>query len=86
MAAVVTPAAGWVRVSANVKGIPAGKPCRVVVMIRDGRREVAASWLSSARGEHEGTQIDGAAIVAPDQVAGVAVVDEAGEEFVVLRT
>lgn len=86
MAAVVSPAAGWVRVSANVKGIPAGKRCRVIVLARDGRREVAAAWLTSARGEREGTQVDGAAIVAPDQVAGVAVEDDAGEEFVELRT
>ena len=86
MTAVVAPAAGWVRVSANVKGIPAGKRCQVLVLTRDGRRELAASWLNSARGEREGTQVDGAAIVAPDQVAGVAVQDESGEEFVVLRT
>ncbi len=86
MAAVVSPAAGWVRVSANVKGVPRGERCRVIVLARDGRREVAAAWLSSARGEREGTQVDGAAIVAPDQVAGVAVENEAGEEYVVLRT
>ena len=86
MAAVVSPAAGWVRVSANVKGVPRGERCRVIVLARDGSREFAAAWLSSARGEREGTQVDGAAIVAPDQVAGVAVENEAGEEYVVLRT
>ena len=86
MAAVVSPAAGWVRVSANVKGVPRGERCRVIVLARDGSREVAAAWLASARGEREGTQVDGAAIVAPDQVAGVAVENEAGEEYVVLRT
>jgi anti-sigma factor RsiW len=85
MAAVVSPAAGWVRVSANVKGIPAGERCRVVVLARDGSREVAASWLTSAKGERDGTQVDGAAIVAPDDVVGMAVENEAGEEFVVLR-
>jgi hypothetical protein len=85
MTAVVSPAAGWVRVSTFVKGIPAGKRCQVLVLTRDGRREVAAAWLTSARGERDGTQVDGAAIVAPDQVAGVAVQDESGEEFVVLQ-
>ena len=85
MAAVVTPAAGWVRLSANVKGIPANQRCRVVVLARDGHREVAASWLTSAKGETDGTQVDGAAIVPPDQVAGVAVENEAGEQFVELR-
>jgi anti-sigma factor RsiW len=85
MTAVVSPAAGWVRVSTFVKGIPAGEPCQVVVLTKDGRREVAASWLTSARGAREGTQVDGAAIVAPDQVAGVAVQNETGTEFVVLQ-
>jgi len=86
MAAVVSPAAGWVRVSANVKGIRAGERCELIVMARDGSRAVAATWLTSAKGVRDGTQVDGAAIVAPDQVAGVAVASEAGEEFVVLRT
>ena len=85
MTAVVSPAAGWVRVSTNVRGIRAGERCEVVVLTRSGRGEVAASWLTSARGEREGTQVDGAAIVAPDDVAGVAVRSESGEEFVVLR-
>jgi anti-sigma factor RsiW len=85
MAAVVSPASGWVRVSATVRGIPPGERCRVVVLARDGRREVASSWLTSARGQTEGTQVDGAAIVPLDQVAGVAVENEAGREFVVLQ-
>jgi hypothetical protein len=86
MAAMVSPAAGWVRVSTTVRGIPAGQRCRLVVVARNGNRVLAASWLASAKGETEGTQLDGAAIVAPDQVAGVAVENEAGEEFVALRT
>jgi hypothetical protein len=86
MTAVVSPAAGWVRVSTFVKGIRPGERCQVVVLDRAGHREVAAAWLTTPRGEREGIQIDGAAIVAPDQVAGVAVQNEAGKEFVVLRT
>ena len=86
MTAVVSPAAGWVRVSTTVRGIPPGERCRVVVLSRNGTRTLAASWLTSARGQTEGTQVDGAAIVAPDQVAGVAVENETGTQFVVLRT
>ena len=85
MTAVVSPAAGWVRVSTFVKGIRANERCQVVVLTRDGRREVAAAWLTSARGERDGTQVDGAAIVPLDQVAGVAVQNETGTEFVVLQ-
>ena len=86
MAAMISPAAGWVRVSTTVRGIPPGERCRLVVLTRNGSKVLAASWLTSAKGETEGTQLDGAAIVAPDQVAGVAVENEAGREFVVLRT
>lgn len=85
MSAVVSPAMGWVRVSTAVRGIPPGERCRIVVLARDGRREIAGSWLTSARGQSEGTQLDGAAIVAPADVVGVAVENEAGEEFVTLR-
>jgi hypothetical protein len=85
MTAVVTPAMGWVRVSTAVRGIPPGERCRVVVLARDGSRTLAASWLTTPKGQTEGIQIDGAAIVAPDQVAGVAVENEAGKEFVELR-
>ena len=85
MAAMISPAMGWVRLSATVRGIPAGERCRVIVLARDGRREIAASWLASAKGQKDGTQLDGAAIVAPDQVAGVAVENEAGKQFVVLK-
>jgi hypothetical protein len=55
------------------------------VLARDGSREVAGSWLASAKGEKDGTQLDGAALVAPDQVAGVAVENEAGKQFVLLK-
>jgi anti-sigma factor RsiW len=85
MTAVVTPAAGWVRVTTAVRGIPPGERCRIIVLARDGRREVAGSWLTSAKGETEGTQLDGAAVVAPADVAGVAIENEAGKEFVTLR-
>ena len=84
MTAVVSPAAGWVRVSTNVRNIRAGQRCEVLVLTRDGRGEAAASWLTAARGERDGTQVDGAAIVAPHDVAAVAVHSESGEEFVVL--
>jgi hypothetical protein len=42
MTAVVS-AAGWVRVSTNVRGVRAGERCEVVVLTRDERRELAAS-------------------------------------------
>jgi anti-sigma factor RsiW len=83
LTASVVPAAGWVRLTATVDGVPAGQRCRLVVVARDGSRAVAGSWLVSAAGEHDGTTLHGSAIVAPDQVAAVLVENEAGREFVV---
>lgn len=85
MTATITPAAGWVRVSASVAGIPAGERCRLVVVGRDGSREIAAGWVVSPAGERDGTALNGSASVPPDQVAAVLVENEAGRQFVVLN-
>jgi anti-sigma factor RsiW len=85
MTVTVTPAAGWVRVKATAVGIPAGERCMVVVIDRNRDRYIAASWLVSPVGEETGTTVDGAAIVAPEDVAAVAVVNFEGREFVIAR-
>ncbi len=79
MTAVVSPAAGWVRVSRTSRASGGASAAGSMVLDRAGHREVAAAWLTAARGEREGIQIDGAAIVAPDQVAGVAVRERGGQ-------
>jgi predicted anti-sigma-YlaC factor YlaD len=78
----VEPAAGWVRVSAAVTGVPAGQRCRLVVVGRDGQHEIAGSWLVSAKGAADGTVLSGAALVAPQQVAAVRVENVDGQQFV----
>jgi Putative zinc-finger len=85
MTAKIIPAAGWVRVSATVRGIPAGERCQLVVVGRDGSREVAGSWLVPQSGWRQGMTLDGSAIVAPDQVAAVVVENEAGHQFAELQ-
>lgn len=82
MTTSVTPAAGWVRVHAKVDGVAAGKKCRLVVVARDGSSVEAGSWLVSPKGEMEGTSLDGAALVAPAEVASVDVVTFDGERLV----
>jgi hypothetical protein len=82
LSARVVPAAGWVRVTAQVKGIAAGQRCRVIVVAKDGRREIAGSWLVSEAGAANGTTLDGSAIVPPDQVGAVVVENENGAQFV----
>jgi hypothetical protein len=82
MTVTVTPAAGWVRVSATVGGIPAGEKCRLEVVGRDGTAILAGGWLVSATGEANGTTLNGSALIDPAQVASVRVVNTAGKQFV----
>jgi predicted anti-sigma-YlaC factor YlaD len=78
----VTPAAGWVRVNAAVTGIPAGQRCRVVVVGKDGAREVAGSWLVSPKVANEGVDLDGSALIDPADIAAVLVENTDGRQFV----
>jgi RNA polymerase sigma-70 factor (ECF subfamily) len=86
MTATITPAAGWVRLSATVQGIPPGNACFLYVVAKDGTRHVAGSWLVPQTGWRDGITLDGSAIVPPDQVAAVVVENDQGREFAVLRT
>lgn len=78
--AVVTPASGWVRVSAQVTGIPAGEDCDLLVIDEQGVAHLAASWLVSPN--PQGTTLTGAAVVAPGDVAAIAVRTVKGVEYV----
>ncbi|RKT12214.1 putative zinc finger protein [Streptomyces sp. 1114.5] len=82
MTLTMTPAMGWVRVNAAVTGIPAGQRCHLVVNARGGTTADAGSWLVSAVGAKSGTTLDGSAIVAPEDVVSVSVVNESGQTFV----
>lgn len=82
MSAEVTPAPGWVRVHAVVSGVPAGEQCRLVVVAPDGSREQAGSWLAAASGT---TTVDGAALIAPADVASVQAETYAGRILVTTR-
>jgi anti-sigma factor RsiW len=78
----LTPADGWVRLNAAVTGIPAGQRCSLVVLTRDGEEVLAGGWLVSETGAAEGVTLDGSALVAPDDVAAVAVRNDTGTTFV----
>lgn len=82
MTVAVVPAAGWVRVSATVGGIPAGERCKLEVVGKDGAAVLAGSWLVSPAGEANGTPLNGSALIDPAQVASVRVVNTAGKEFI----
>ncbi|MFF5077189.1 anti-sigma factor family protein [Actinoplanes sp. NPDC000266] len=82
MQTTVLPAAGWVRVSATVGGIPAGEKCVLEVVGKDGTPAVAGSWLVSPAGEADGTTLSGSALIDPADVASVRVVNTTGKQFV----
>ncbi|MHA6618166.1 anti-sigma factor family protein [Pseudonocardia sp. DLS-67] len=86
MTATLTPAAGWVRLSTTVKGIPGGERCYIVVVARDGTREVAGSWQVPEKGWRDGITLDGSALVPLDDVAEVVIQNEEGRAFATART
>ncbi|MDX3663323.1 zf-HC2 domain-containing protein [Streptomyces sp. ID05-26A] len=82
MTVKVVPAAGWVRTNMAINGIPEGEKCRIFVVAKDGSRQEAGSWVVSKKGAAEGTNLDGSALVAPDDVKSVVVENFAGKKFV----
>jgi anti-sigma-K factor RskA len=82
MTVQVKPAAGWVRVNVAIGGIPQNEKCRLFVVAKDGHREEIGSWLVSKAGEADGTSLDGAALIASDDVAAVEVENFDGKKFV----
>lgn len=79
----VTPAARWVRVNASVTGVPAGQRCRLVVVAKDGSREIAGSWVAGEEDGHgKPAGLDGSAAVAPGDVASVLVENTDGKQYV----
>ncbi|QFZ22261.1 anti-sigma factor family protein [Saccharothrix syringae] len=82
MTVQVRPAAGWVRVNASVAGIAANEKCRLLVVAKDGSRQEAGSWLVSPAGEKDGTNLDGSALIAPEEVAAIEVQNFDGERIV----
>jgi RNA polymerase sigma-70 factor (ECF subfamily) len=83
--ATVMPAAGWIRLTATVGGVPAGEKCKLEVVGRDGQVVLAGSWLVSAQGEANGTTLNGSALIDPAQVSAIRVVSTDGEQYVSVR-
>jgi hypothetical protein len=82
MTVKVVPAAGWVRLNMSANGIPEGEKCRIWVVAKDGSRQEAGSWIVSKKGAAEGTNLDGSALVAPNDVAAVEIETFEGKKYV----
>jgi anti-sigma factor RsiW len=82
MSVTVTPASGWVRVDATVVGIKPGEKCRVEVVAKDGTTVLAGSWLAPPTAETKPVTLNGSALIDPDQVQAVRVVNTAGQQYV----
>jgi hypothetical protein len=52
------------------------------VVAKDGSTVLAGSWLVSPAGQANGTTLNGSALIDPDQVKSVRVVNNAGTEYV----
>lgn len=84
MSATITPAAGWVRLAATVRGIPAGERCSLIVVGRDGSEHVAGSWQVGTPGPAGPPNLQGSTIIEPADVAAVTVRNDAGRDFITL--
>jgi anti-sigma factor RsiW len=81
----VIPAAGWVRVHAEVAGVQAGEKCLLRVVPKSGTPMTASSWLASDKAEANGVVLDGSALVDPSQVDSVDVVTTDGRKVVAVK-
>jgi hypothetical protein len=83
LTARIIPANAWTRLNVSVKGVEPGTLCQIVAVATDGRRDVAGSWVVAAPrpGARRGG-IDGSTSIAPDELAGVEIVDGTGKRLV----
>jgi anti-sigma factor RsiW len=79
--ATMIPADGWVRVKVRMQGVAAGTNCRIMVLSKDGTEHEAGSWRTSGAT----TEVDGSALVAPQEVAAVEVQTLSGKRLVTAR-
>lgn len=76
-------ARGWgSEVSLRLTGVPPGTRCSLVVIARDGRREVAATWQVTYAGS---ARVTGATSIGVDQLAGYAIVTDRGQTLLSIR-
>lgn len=81
LAVTVTPAAGWLGIEVHAAGIAAGQHCRLFAHSRGGSAVEFGGWVSSLT-PRDDFPIYGSVMMAPDQLASVAVVTDRGTTLV----
>ena len=82
LAASISPFQGWVKTDVSVKGVKAGEKCLLQVVTKDGKAVTAGSWQVSEKWESQGFELDGSALVAPDDVKSIDIVTVDGRKLV----
>ncbi|MGY0235515.1 anti-sigma factor family protein [Longispora urticae] len=85
LTASVVPVANWVKVVVAVAGVPQGENCRIVLVGRDGTREIAGGWIVGEKGASGGTTLEGTAALDVRDVAKVEIVNTSGRTFASLN-
>ncbi|MFC4855005.1 anti-sigma factor family protein [Actinophytocola glycyrrhizae] len=76
------PRKGWVWVNANVRGLAAGLHCEMYVVAENGEEILAGGWLVSEEGSANGTDLEGTALIEPDQVRAIEIRTQDGQTMV----
>ncbi|GAA3432896.1 hypothetical protein [Kutzneria kofuensis] len=76
---VVTPANGWLGIEVESATVPSGTRCRLFAYDHAGKGYEAGGWVQSATPDFP---IYGAVLLAPADLASVAVVDDRGAKVV----
>jgi hypothetical protein len=81
MTVALEPKKGWVWVHATATGLPEGEPCELIIIPKEGKAELAGSWMVSAEGAKKST-LEGMALIAPEEVESVVIKVRNGEDII----
>lgn len=81
MTVAIEPKKGWVWIHATATGLPEGEPCELIIIPKEGKAELAGSWMVSAEGAKEST-LEGMALIAPEEVESIVIKVRNGEDII----
>jgi hypothetical protein len=79
----LVPAGNWMRFAVKVKGVDPGERCKIIAISKDGKEQVAGSWVIGQKPPPVNAPgVPGSAAIAPADLAAVAVETESGRRLV----